>query len=98
MFVCLKPKFEKPKSPETIEKLEKSYLEIKDMEFRRVNCPHCGIHVIDFFEDVVGHLAFKCPKCKGTILINSAYFHRSRTAGMRKTSYIKDRWRVRFHP
>ena len=91
MFVCVKPKFEKPKSPELIKKLEMSYNETEDLNFRPVYCPHCNIHVIDFFEDVVDHLAFKCPNCKGTVLINAAYFHRSDAACARKLYFIKYR-------
>ena len=88
MFVCIKPKFEKPKTPETIQKLEKSYQETMNMRFRAVNCPHCNLHIIDFFEDIIGHLAFKCPHCKGTVLINAAYFHRSNAAAERKRFHI----------
>lgn len=91
MFVCVKPQFEMPKTPDTIRKLNLSFQETKDMKFRPVYCPNCKIHVIDFFEDIVGHLAFKCPKCKGTILINTAYFHRSYAAGIRKRYYLKTR-------
>ena len=91
MFVCVKPKFEKPKTPDTIRKLDLSYQETKDMKFRPVYCPNCKLHVIDLFEDIIGHLAFKCPNCQGTVLINSAYFHRSYAGVTRKRYYRKPR-------
>ena len=78
MFVCVKPKFEKPMTEETAGKLRLSHSETEEMGFRPVYCPYCALHVIDLFEDSSGHLAFKCPRCKGTVLINAAYFHRSR--------------------
>ena len=84
MYVCVRPKFEKPKSPETINKLELSKQETQEMTFRHVFCPHCGIHIIDVFEDICGHFAIKCLNCKGTVLINAAYFHRSRSAAFRR--------------
>lgn len=84
MYVCVRPKFEKPKSTETIKKLELSKRETQTMEYRHVYCPHCGIHIIDVFEDIGGHFAIKCLNCKGTVLINSAYFHRSNTAALRR--------------
>jgi len=89
MFVCVKPKFERPKSPEIVRKLDMSYQETINLKFRPIYCPHCNIHVIDFFEDMIGHLAFKCPNCKGTVLINAAYFHRSDAAAKRKRFQIK---------
>ena len=84
MYVCVKPKFEKPKTPETVRKLQLSAYETKEMAFRHVFCPHCGIHIIDVFEDICGHFAIKCLRCKGTVLINAAYFHRSDAAAARK--------------
>ena len=88
MYVCVKPNFEKAKSPETIRKLKMSADETQMMRFRPVFCPHCGIHIIDVFEDIQGHFALKCLKCKGTVLINSAYFHRSDAAAKRKAKLI----------
>ena len=84
MYVCVKPSFEKTKSPEVIRKLELSAMETQEMKYRHVFCPHCGIHIIDVFEDIHGHFAIKCLKCKGTVLINAAYFHRSDAAARRK--------------
>lgn len=78
MFVTMKPKFvEKEQTPEITMKIENSINEISDMEFRPIYCPYCDRHIVDLFEDVIGHLAVKCWKCKAKIPINSAYFHRS---------------------
>ncbi len=85
MFVCVKPKFEKPMTEETAGKLRQSRSETEEMGFRPVYCPYCALHVIDLFEDSSGHLAFKCPRCKGTVLINAAYFHRNRRYGNYRT-------------
>ena len=78
MFVTVKPRFQdKPLSKEVSEKIDKSYNETVDMKFRPIFCPYCGWHVVDVFDDIVGHIAIKCNKCKATIPINAAYFHRS---------------------
>lgn len=78
MFVTVKPRFQdKPLSKEVSDKIEKSYNETVDMKFRPIFCPYCDWHVVDVFDDIVGHIAIKCNKCKATIPINAAYFHRS---------------------
>lgn len=79
MFVTVKPRFQdKPLSKEVSEKIDKSYNETVDMKFRPIYCTFCGWHVVDVFDDIVGHIAIKCNKCKATIPINAAYFHRSK--------------------
>ena len=76
--MAIKPKFQdKPLSKEVSERIDKSYNETVDMKFRSIFCPYCGWYVVDVFDDIVGHIAIKCNKCKAAIPINAAYFHRS---------------------
>lgn len=56
MFVTVKPRFQdKPLSKEVSDKIEKSYNETVDMKFRPIFCPYCDWHVVDVFDDIVGH-------------------------------------------
>ena len=78
LFVTIKPRFiEKELTPEVIQKIETSIQEADDLEFRPIYCPYCGRHIVDLFDDMIGHIAVKCWKCKGKIPINAAYFNRS---------------------
>ena len=74
MYNVVKPKFKCDDSKETEKKLALSLKETENMTFRTIDCPNCGTRVVDVFEDIVGHFAAMCSKCKGTVLVNSAYF------------------------
>jgi len=78
MYVTLKPKFQKELSQETSDKINRSQEETRSMKFRPVLCPYCDNHIVDVFEDITGHLAVKCQKCKSAIPINPAYFRTSK--------------------
>lgn len=77
MYNVVKPKFKCEVSKDVESKLALSLKETENMTFRTIYCPNCGTRVVDVFEDIVGHFAAKCSKCKGTVLVNSAYFHSS---------------------
>ena len=76
MYAVIKPKYQSSISEDTLRKIEKSCAETADMAFRPVYCPFCRAHIVDVFEDIVGHFALKCQKCKGVVPINTAYFRR----------------------
>lgn len=80
MYAVLKPKFHAPIAEDTRQKIQKSCDEVVDMTFRPVYCPFCKTHIVDVFEDVIGHFALKCQKCKGVVPINTAYFRRVKQA------------------
>jgi len=77
LYVAVKPKFQKDVTAEKAQKIALSQEETSHMEFRPILCPFCDTHIVDVFEDIIGHLAVKCQKCKGVIPINAAYFRSS---------------------
>ena len=77
MYVTIKPKFQKEISYEVNRKILLSQEETESMEFRAILCPFCDQHIVDVFEDIIGHFAVKCQKCKAVIPINAAYFKSS---------------------
>lgn len=83
-FAVIKPKFQVDVTEETQEKIDRSYFETLGMTFRAVHCPYCRTHIVDVFEDVIGHFAVKCPKCKCLVPINAAYFRRHPNAAKRR--------------
>ena len=83
-FVPIRPKFQIEVSQEVQRKIDQSYAETLNMTFRAVRCPYCKTHIVDVFEDVIGHFAAKCPKCKSLVPINAAYFKRSAYAARMK--------------
>lgn len=87
MYNVVKPKFKCEVSKDVESKLALSLKETENMTFRTIYCPNCGTRVVDVFEDIVGHFAAKCSKCKGTVLVNSAYF-RSSSYRMGKRKYL----------
>lgn len=90
MFVAVKPRFQdKPLSKDVADRIKKSFEETKDMRFRPIFCPYCDWHVVDVFEDIVGHIAIKCNKCKAIIPINSAYFHSSEYIAQIKRAILR---------
>ncbi len=84
MFVTIPPRINVTVPDERIERINRSQDEVKDMEFRFIHCPYCGIYLFDVFEDVQGHIAVKCNKCKGIVPINPAYFKRYAAMGRYK--------------
>ena len=87
MYAVIKPKYQSSISEDTLRKIEKSCAETADMAFRPVYCPFCRAHIVDVFEDIVGHFALKCQKCKGVVPINTAYFRRMKQAERRKKGF-----------
>ena len=61
-FVPIRPKFQIEVSQEIQRKIDQSYAETLNMTFRAVRCPYCKTHIVDVFEDVIGHFAVKCPQ------------------------------------
>ena len=61
----------------------------EDTAFRPVYFPFCRAHIVDVFEDIVGHFALKCQKCKGVVPINTAYFRRMKQAERRKKGFLR---------
>ena len=85
MYVTVKPKFQNEVSKETAEKIKRSENETMKMRFRPILCPYCDNHIVDVFEDIIGHFAVKCQRCKCVIPINAAYFRTSKyIAAIRK--------------
>lgn len=76
MFVTIPPRIMTKRTPERDEKIFRSQKETEDLNFRAVHCPYCEAYLFDVFEDIQGHLAVKCNKCKGVVPINPAYFRR----------------------
>lgn len=64
MFVTIPPRINVTVPNERIEKINRSMEEVKNLQFRAVHCPYCGIYLFDVFEDIQGHIAVKCNKCK----------------------------------
>lgn len=85
MYIALKPKFQNELSKETEDKIKRSEAETSEMQFRPIYCPYCKNHIVDVFEDIIGHFAIKCQRCKSAIPINAAYFRTSKyMAAIRK--------------
>lgn len=81
-----KPKFQRLPVPQKIVHfLQISYEECVDLTERDVLCPYCCFPVDRVFSDAQGHLRVKCPKCKGTAVVNLAYFYRSKSLGKLKS-------------
>ena len=74
MYAVIKPKYQSSISEDTLRKIEKSCDET---------------HIVDVFEDIVGHFALKCQKCKGVVPINTAYFRRMKQAERRKKGFLR---------
>lgn len=80
-----KPKFQTPPVPGKIEYFMKiSYEETVSLTEREVKCPYCGFPLSHVFSDAQGHLRVKCPKCKGTAIVNLAYFRTQKGYGKLK--------------
>ena len=62
-----------------------------DLTEREVLCPYCKFPVSRVFSDAKGHLRAKCPKCKGTAIVNLAYFRISKGFSKLKARYQKNR-------
>ena len=77
MYIPVKPKFQKQISQDMDRRINLSLTEVKELEFRPILCPYCDQHIVDVFEDIIGHFAVKCQKCKSVIPINAAYFQSS---------------------
>ena len=54
--------------------LKKSRIETDTLKQRDLRCPECNFKIQTVFSDAKGHLGVKCPKCKGTYVLNLAYF------------------------
>jgi len=89
MFVTIPPRINVTVPNERIEKINRSQEEVKNLQFRAVHCPYCGIYLFDVFEDIQGHIAVKCNKCKSTVPINPAYFRRYSKLGELKKQQEK---------
>lgn len=90
MFITVPPRINVRMTAERSEKIRRSEQETRNMEFRPVHCPYCEGYLFDVFEDIQGHIAVKCNKCKGVVPINPAYFKRYAVAGRyrRKRRYL----------
>ena len=75
-----KPKFQNVPVPETVEYFMRiSTEECVNLTEREVKCPYCHFPLTHVFSDASGHLRVKCPKCKGTAIVNLAYFYTSKS-------------------
>lgn len=81
MFVTIPPKYNIPISQEQEEKIRRSEKETAGLQFRPIYCPYCKIYLFDVFEDIRGHIAVKCNKCKSIVPINPAYFKKYSALG-----------------
>ena len=80
------PKYQRKPMPEKVEYfLIISHEECVDLMERDVLCPYCGFRLHRVFSDAQGHLRVKCQKCKGTAIVNLAYFYRSKGLGKFKS-------------
>lgn len=61
-----------------------SYEETVNLTEREVKCPYCGFPLSHVFSDASGHLRVKCQKCKGTAIVNLAYFRTQKGYGKLK--------------
>lgn len=68
------PTFQLTMTPEREEKLNRSREEAEELKCRDLHCPQCDFRLQTIYEDAVGHLRVKCPKCKGIHILNLAYF------------------------
>lgn len=68
----------KPMSPETEQKVLKSYAESLELTERELRCPSCSFYIQTLFSDVSGHLKVKCPNCKVITTYNLSYFRRQK--------------------
>lgn len=87
MFETVKPKINIKPTAEKEHKIMLSALETRYMKFRPIYCPICNFKMIDVFEDIAGHFAVKCQRCKAVVPINAAYFRTSRRAAYQKRAY-----------
>lgn len=85
-----KPKFQRMPVPEKIVHfLQISHEECVDLTEREVLCPYCRFPLTHVFSDARGHLRVKCPKCKGTAIVNLAYFYKSKHLGKLKSQLLE---------
>ena len=84
MFVTVAPRFNVKITEERSEKIRRSEQETRNMKFRSVHCPYCESYLFDVFEDIQGHMAVKCNKCKGVVPLNPAYFKRYSELGRKR--------------
>lgn len=89
MFVSIEPKFRKALTQDVIDHIEMSQNEVSEMVFRPILCPYCDQHIVDVFEDMVGHFAVKCQKCKAVLPINAAYFRSSEYVARLKRARLR---------
>lgn len=61
---------------ETVNKLNISLSKCENMDERMLRCPLCKFPIIGILSDATGHLRFKCPKCKSSVVVNLSYFRR----------------------
>ena len=69
--------------------MQVSFQECVDLTERDVLCPYCQFPADRVFSDARGHLRLKCPKCKGTAVLNLAYFRTSNDFGKLKSQFSK---------
>lgn len=84
MFVTIPPRIQTKRTAERDEKILLSQKETEQLSFRAIHCPYCEAYLFDVFEDIQGHMAVKCNKCKGVVPINPAYFKRYAARGRYK--------------
>ena len=83
-----KPKFQSAPVPEKVEYFMRiSTEECVNLAEREVKCPYCGFPLTHVFSDASGHLRVKCQKCKGTAIVNLAYFRTQKGYGALKARH-----------
>ncbi len=90
MFKAIPPKYAVKMTMENEMKIAKSLMEAATIDFRPVFCCYCGTFLFEVGDDIIGHIAVKCQKCKGVVPLNAAYFHRSDVIAImkRNSQYI----------
>ncbi len=79
------PKFQtEPLTEEQKEHMLASYNECLTLKERDLRCPHCKASISGVFSDATGHLRVKCQKCKANMVLNLAYFRKSKGYGEHK--------------
>lgn len=64
----------RPPSDEVVKKLILSKEQVEGLKKRPIRCPVCNFRHHDIYEDTVGHVDIKCPKCGYEGTINLAFF------------------------